>query len=182
MTEAEADPSAQAGMQAGRQAGKGHRPQALRVGLWGAGVMAVALGCAWAEREGIARHLIDSEARRLGLEAAYRIEEIGPGGAVLADLRLGDPSHPDLYVRRIEIGTGFGQGLPAIARLRLEGVRLRGAIKGGRLGFGALDRLLAMRSSAGGGLPDVALDVADARASITGEAGPIGVALAGAGA
>ena len=118
-------------------------PRTGRVRRWalaGAGVVALVLGGVWGMRERIAADVIDRELASLGLPAHYRIESIGLGREVLGAVVVGDPSHPDLTIARVEIVLRYGLGRPAIERIVLVQPRLYGQLRDGRVHFGALDR------------------------------------------
>jgi hypothetical protein len=145
-------------------------PRTGRVRRWalaGAGVVALVLGGVWGMRERIAADVIDRELASLGLPAHYRIESIGLGREVLGAVVVGDPSHPDLTIARVEIVLRYGLGRPAIERIVLVQPRLYGQLRDGRVHFGALDRLIyAPSSGAPVRLPDWALVLTDARGRI----------------
>ena len=145
------------------------------------GLAVLAIGLIWVDRIDIAHRLIDRQIQQLKLSARYRIIAIGTGREVLGDIAIGDPAHPDLFVKRLEITTGWNGGLPAISVLKLVGVRLRGQSSNGHLSFGSLDPVVFAPTQEPFLLPDIALTLRDSVASISGEHGPIGIAISGDG-
>ncbi|MEY2942500.1 MAG: hypothetical protein RLY97_514, partial [Pseudomonadota bacterium] len=149
--------------------------------LWaGAGAAAV-LGAVWAVREPIADQIITSRLADLGLPVRYKIESIGPSEEVLRDVVVGDAAHPDLTIGRMVATTGMHGGVPSITGLRLEGVRITGNLRQGRLGFGALDRLIYGPATGKPSLPDLELTVVDGRGRIGGDFGAVGLGFSGSG-
>ena len=128
-------------------------------------VALTALAIAWLSRERLARAIIAQQLDGLGLPATYRIVSIGPTRQVLADIAIGDRTHPDLTVARAELGISLGFGGPSLGRITLLRPRLYGRYRAGKLSFGSLDKLLF--SSPGTTpfrLPDLDLALDDARA------------------
>lgn len=142
----------------------------------------VAAGALWVERKPIVNHIITDQLRSLDIPASYQLSRVGLRTQRLENLVIGDPAHPDLTAQSIEVDvvpSGFGV---RVTGLRAQGVRLRGRLHDGQLHMGALDKLL----NGGGGagpmtLPDIMVQVVDARASIASDYGPIGVTLDGQG-
>jgi hypothetical protein len=141
-----------------------------------AGAVLVLLSVTWSAREPLAERLITRQLAAMQVPGSYRIIALTPARQELADVVLGDPAHPDLTARRLVLHTG----LAGVAGLEIDGLRLFGRVQGGRLSLGSLDRWLA-QPSAPPTLPDWPATVRDARVSIGGEWGNVGLALAGSG-
>lgn len=135
----------------------------------------------WLTREQIARDIISSELERLGIEATYSINSIGPGEQVLTDLVVGDPARPDFTADRVTVELAYGLGPPEIGRIALFNPRLYGTFVDGKLSFGALDKALFAPSDEPPELPSIDLDLHDGRALIQSEFGPIGFKAEGRG-
>ncbi len=135
----------------------------------------------WWQRRPIAARFVDRALAARGVEGRYRIEAMGVFTQRLAGLSLGDPARPDLVARSVELRLAWGVTGPRLAAVTARGVRLRGALRDGRLSFGAVDRLLSPGGGGGFALPAIDLDVADAALSLATPAGPIGIAVEGSG-
>ncbi len=149
--------------------------------LWAGAGAVVVLGSVWTVREPIADQIIASRLADMGLPVRYKIEQIGPNEEVLRDVVVGDAAHPDLTIARIVAATGLKSGVPSITSLRLEGVRIYGTMQQGRLGFGALDRLIYGPSDGKPSLPDMDLTIVDGRGRISGDFGTVGLGFKGSG-
>lgn len=159
---------------------RGRRSRAGRI-VAGVSVLGLAaVGIVWMQRIPIADHFIAQELAARGVPARYTLTRVGPRTQRLENLVLGDPARPDLTARWIEVDVGYAGFRPAVTRVRASGVRLRGSWQGGILSLGAVDRLM------GGGkgvaaLPDIDLTLADGRATILTDHGPVGAVLNGTG-
>lgn len=155
-----------------------------RLALWGLGglgaVVAGMLGGAWIWRVDLVRALIEQQLEQAHLPARYRIEEVGAGRLVLADVVLGDPRRPDATARRVVVDVGASGTSFSLASVGLEGVRLQGRWQDGHLSLGRLDPLLNS-SSGPSGLPNVELVLHDAQAHLETPAGAIILTAAGSG-
>ncbi len=136
---------------------------------------------AWSVREPIARNFIDHALARRGIEARYKIVELGFRRQRLEDIVLGDPNSPDLVARSAEISFGLSGVSPSIRRISADGVRLRARIADGKLHLGVVDRLLPAPSNEPFHLPDIDLTLSDSRIRLATDAGSIGIALEGSG-
>ena len=105
-------------------------------------VLAAALLGLWLARENIAHKVINSRFEDLGLPATYKIEKIGTSREILTDIVIGDPAHPDLTIERAEVQIEPTFGLPTLGQITLFRPRLYGRIAGGKISFGALDKVL----------------------------------------
>lgn len=131
----------------------------------------------WLSRERIADNVIASQLQRMGIPATYRIERIGGSRQVLADIKVGDPARPDLTIDRAEVEIAYPIGLPRVASVKLLRPRLYGTYRGGKLSVGVLDKLLfpkPPRPKEPFRLPDISLELVDARARLVTDYGPIG--------
>jgi hypothetical protein len=122
-----------------------------RRALLAAAVLALALaGLAllWRERLALAESLVRRVVAAAGVVGAeMRVVEVGPRGALLEDLRVGDP--PDLRIERIALRYSLlGLVRGRIGEVAVGGLRLRGRVADGKLSFGALD---AATQGGGGG-------------------------------
>ena len=145
-------------------------------------LLLVALPAAvWLLRHPIATHFVDRELRRRGVEARYRITELGFGRQVLEDVVIGPVARPDLIARRVVVHTAVGLSGVGLTGLDADGVRLRAAWSGGRLRLGQVDRLLPPPSGRPFRLPDLPLRLSDARVWLATPAGRARLAVDGRG-
>ncbi len=93
-------------------------------------------------RRSLAEYLILRQLREAGVaDASLSVTEIGPRAAAVRDLRLGDG---DLELRELDLGySAAGLLAGRLDSLRAEGLRERGRVSGGEVGFGALDAFWA---------------------------------------
>ena len=144
-------------------------------------VVAIAFVLVWTQRERIADNVIGRELKSRGIPATYRVERIGARRQVLADIVVGNPRHPDLTVARAEVELVYRLGFPGIGRITLVKPRLYGSYRGGKLSFGTLDPLLFTGKKRAFELPRLDLKIADGRALIETDYGPLGIKTAGQG-
>ena len=135
----------------------------------------------WFERYRIADNILARELAGRGIEARYRIEEIGPTRQVLADIVIGDPAAPDLTIERLAIRIRPRFGLPAVTGIEVVRPRLHGTLRDGELSFGTLDPLVFGEGEEPFEFPDLVLAVEDGRGLLETHYGPVGVRLAGRG-
>ena len=152
-----------------------------RVVAIGVGVAALLVGIVWSERGDIADHEIGTILRQKGIPAKWHVASIGLSRQIFTDVVLGDPAHPDLTIDRVETTTGLQGGVPGLNNVTLVNPRLHGVLRGGRLSFGSLDKLIYGPSTAPFRLPELALRIDNGRGEIAGDAGVIGLGLTGAG-
>jgi len=153
----------------------------LRIAGGVALLLVMAGGGLWLARKPIADSFIAGALRELGIEGRYEIVRIGPRTQRLENLVLGDSARPDLSARWVEVDLGYGLFSARVTGVRAGGVRLRGRLHDGTLDLGSLNKLL---EGGGGGkteLPDIRLQLLDARASIATDFGPLGFSLGGTG-
>ncbi len=137
---------------------------------------------AWVERKSIADNAIANELERLGLPATYEVEQIGGSRQVLTNIVIGDPERPDMTVERARVALEWGMFEPRISLITLEKARLYGTYRGGELSFGSLDSLLFDPTSVdAASLPDIDIELIDARASVDSDYGPVGFKAEGKG-
>jgi translocation and assembly module TamB len=159
----------------------GRRRRGRWIALAVAGLFVAVLLILWLERKDIASNYVDRELARRGVRASYKVSRLGFGVQRLDHLVLGDPANPDLTARWVELRLSWGFRKPRISLVTARGVRLYGRVKGGRLRFGELDKLLPKPSGAPFRLPDQNIDLADAAVRIDTPGGRIGAALEGKG-
>lgn len=135
----------------------------------------------WVNRETIADGLITSQLKSMGLEASYEIEEIGPRRQVLRHIVIGDPAKPDLTLDRAVVLISPRFGIPGIDEIDLDGLRLFGSYRDGKLSFDSLDPVLFSGDGGSFEFPNYQLKLDDARARFDTDYGNIGVKLSGAG-
>jgi translocation and assembly module TamB len=135
----------------------------------------------WLERKDIAAGYADRELARRGVRATYQVKRLGFGTQRIENLVLGDPAHPDLTARWVELRLSWGFRRPRVSLITARGVRLYGRVAGGKLRFGELDKLLPAPTGAPFRLPDQNVDLADAAVRLDTPAGRIGLAIAGRG-
>ena len=135
----------------------------------------------WSQRRPIAIHYIDRELARRGVQAHYEIRQLGFGRQQLDNVRIGDPAHPDLVARWIEIELSWGFRSPRLSKVTARGVRLFGRVAEGKLSLGQIDRLLPPPSGKPFSLPDLDVDVDEAAMRLDTPAGRIGLAIRGEG-
>jgi hypothetical protein len=166
----------------GPQDGTPRRRRVRRIALGAAAVALLPLGGAWLTRERIAGNVIDGYLEESGVPATYDIVAIGPRMQVIENLVVGDPARPDLTVRRLEVEIGVGWTGPEVTHVKVEGARLFGSLRGGKVSLGALDPLVFTGSDEPPRLPDIGVTLEDARALVDSDYGRIGVKLEGEGA
>ncbi|MEQ1724443.1 MAG: YdbH domain-containing protein [Sphingopyxis sp.] len=145
------------------------------------GGAALAALIAWLNRGAIVEGYVDSMLAEKGVDASYHIDHIGLGTQRLTNVVIGDPARPDLTASIVEITMQYGITGPSIASVRASGVRLRGRWTGDKLSFGAVDKLLPDDDSTPPELPDIALMLVDAGATIDTPWGRIGLGAGGSG-
>lgn len=144
-------------------------------------LLALVLLVLWFERKNIASDYIDRELARRGVRATYSVKHLGFGRQAVENLVLGDPAHPDLTARYVELHLSWGFRRPRVALIVARGVRLYGRVTGGKVHFGEVDKLLPPPSGAPFRLPDQDVDIADAAVRLDTPAGRIAAAVAGKG-
>ncbi len=146
-----------------------------------AGVSLVAVTGVWIARKDIARGYADAELKRRHVPARYEITEIGPSLQRLEHVVIGDPARPDLTAQWVEVETRTGLTSVAVKRIRAGGVRLRAGYANGALKLGALQKLLPSPDGTPFALPDIDVDLRDARARLDTPYGAVGARIDGKG-
>ena len=148
----------------------------------GGGLVALALGAGWIEREPIVAHFVDRSLAARHVPARYAIAAIGPFAQRLENVSIGDPGAPDLVAREVEVGLGYGLSGPYVTRVRAAGVRLSARLAGGRVSVGLLDRLLPAPSGRQPlALPAIDITLDDARLMLATPVGAVAVTVNGSG-
>jgi translocation and assembly module TamB len=135
----------------------------------------------WLQRKPIAADFLDRELARRNVHATYEVKRIGFRTQRLENLVIGDPRHPDLVARWVEVRLQWRLGTPRVTLITARGVRLNARLANGRISMGEVDRLLPPPSGLPFRLPDQAVDVADATIRFDTPAGRVGIALEGKG-
>jgi translocation and assembly module TamB len=147
-------------------------------------LIAVAFGStlAWLARKPIADSALRQSLANRGIKASYEVKSIGTKWQRLENVRLGDPHSPDLTAEWVEVRLNAGlRGISATA-IRAGHVRLKGQLTEGRLTLGSLDKLLPKsEGNTPFALPDIDLDLNDARLRLETPFGVIGTRLDGTG-
>lgn len=146
-----------------------------------AGAVIILVAGVWLVREPIADRFISDQLDSRGVPATYRIDAIGFRSERLSNVVIGDPAHPDLTAKRVEVLLGYGWSGPYVSGIRAEGVRLYGRFVDDRLSFGSLDKFRDPTSTDPFALPDLSVVLSDARARVETPWGAIGAALNGGG-
>ncbi len=145
-------------------------------------LLMVLLAIAWWQRTQIADKFVQDTIAGYDVEASYEIDNVGIRTQSVKNLVLGDPDNPDLTVRSLEVDLSLGFSGVAIQWIRAKGVRLRGKLlEDGTIQLGELDKFLDPESEEPFRLPDFALDLEDASASLATPWGNLGIALEGFG-
>ncbi|MDQ2879319.1 MAG: hypothetical protein M3R41_09635, partial [Pseudomonadota bacterium] len=144
-------------------------------------LVAIMLAALWIERRPLASGFIDRTLRDKGVAARYRIADLGLGGQRLTNVVIGDPAHPDLVADWIETRTSIGLSGIGLAGVKAGHVRLRARWAGGKVSFGALDRLLPAPSGKPFALPSFFATIPDARIRFETPYGVVGLKLSGTG-
>jgi hypothetical protein len=158
------------------------RPRRGRIVAAAAAVLLLlALVLLWGRREPIARDYVDRALAARGVPGSYRIKRLGVTHQRLENVVLGDPGAPDLTAETVDIELGLRAGMPALKSITARGVRLYGRLVDGRLSLGTVDRLLPAPSGAPFALPDLHVNLDDARMRLATPWGLVGLALSGRG-
>lgn len=145
------------------------------------GFVLVIAALAWLTREEIADNLIGDQLDQIGLAATYDIERIGPNQQILTNIVIGNPDRPDLTIERAVVNIEYGFGFPVIGLITLDKMRLFGSYRDGVLSFGALDPVLFTDTGKPPVLPEIMLELIDARGLVETDFGPVGLKAEGKG-
>jgi translocation and assembly module TamB len=144
-------------------------------------VLLLAIAVVWSQRKPIARDYVDRSLAARGVRGSYRITELGVTHQRLENVVLGDPAAPDLTAASVDLELSLGFGVPTVRSITAQGVRLRGRLVDGKLSLGTVDRLLPAPSAGPFALPDLHVDLSDARMRLETPWGAAGLALTGRG-
>ena len=153
-----------------------------RISLGLVAVAVLMLAMLWLGRKPLAEGALERALASRGVQASYTVKSIGLRWERIENVRIGDPKQPDLTADWVEIRLGGGfPGLSATA-IRAGGVRLRGRLVDGSVSLGSVDKLLPK----GDGktpfaLPDLDVDLSDARMRLDTPYGVVGAKLDGKG-
>jgi len=149
---------------------------------WGLLLLIVAaVAVVWLSRIRIATGFVEREFARRGVQATYKVTQVGFRTQRIENLVIGDPRAPDLTARWAEVDVTLGWRRIRADLIRARGVRLHGRIVNGRLSFGEVDKLLPPPSGKPFRLPNQRVEVADASLRLDTPAGRIGLSIEGAG-
>jgi translocation and assembly module TamB len=157
------------------------RSRARRVAFVIGVILLVALVVLWTQRKPIAGNFVADALEQRGVAARYEIAKIGFRTQRLEKISIGDPARPDLTADWAEILIAIRTSGPTVTGIRAGGVRLRGRLVDGTVSFGSVDRLLPAPSGKPFALPDLDLDLSDARMRLDLPNGPVGLKLDGRG-
>ncbi len=147
-----------------------------------AGLLLLALAAGWLSRKRIADDVIADQLAALDLPATYTVERIGVRTQVLRDVVVGNPQRPDFTAERLIVVTVPRFGIPGIGRITAVRPRLYGSLRGGKLSFGSLDKLLFEGPKQERfQLPELDVAIIDGRGRLDSDYGPVGFKLEGAG-
>ncbi|WP_242122826.1 YdbH domain-containing protein [Sphingobium sp. Sx8-8] len=147
----------------------------------GTGSLALILAALWTQRAPIAENFISRELNRRGVQGSYDLTNIGLRTQRIENIVLGDPAHPDLTARWVEVDIAFTGLAPQVAAVRAGGVRMRGSLHDGVLSLGEIDKFRDPASTAPFSLPDILLALNDARLRLDTDAGIVGMQIDGRG-
>ncbi len=152
-----------------------------RVTLVLAAVLGLALATLWSQRTPIAERFVERELAARGVRASYSIAQVAVRTQRVENLVLGDPAHPDLTARSVEVDIAYGGIIPRVGAIRARGVRIYGSLDNKGLHLGELDKFRDTTSTDPLALPDIDLAMADGRARLETPVGPVGLVINGAG-
>lgn len=136
---------------------------------------------AWSQRIAIADRALRDQLAQYDVAVDYQIIEIGPRFQRLRNVIIGDPENPDFTAKEIDIDVKISFTGAVLRTIWVRGAALNGRIVNGALSFGELDKLLESDSDEPFEFPDLALDIANSKASIDTQWGQIGVGINGRG-
>jgi len=153
-----------------------------RVLLAGVALVGLASGLVWFQRQQIAQGALDRVLADRGVPARYTVRDIGLRWQRIEKLSIGDPRDPDLTADWADVRMTAGWGGVRATAIRAGGVRLKARYDGKQLQLGALDRLMPKPDPGKPfALPDLDLDIRDARVRLETPYGRIGARIDGAG-
>jgi translocation and assembly module TamB len=144
-------------------------------------VLLLAAAGAWNERRTLAEGAIANALAARGVNASYRVADIGLRWERLENVVIGDPRNPDLTADWAEVRVAATIGGLKATAIRAGGVRLRGRLINGKVSFGEIDKLIPVSTGAPFTLPDLDVDLSDARIAMVTAYGDVGARLDGRG-
>ncbi len=106
-------------------------------------LLVIAVAAIWIWRRSIADNYIRDELEKRGVAATYQLDRVGFRTQQVSNLVIGDPSNPDLTVRRAVIQLKVQwNGSFKVYRVAARGVRLKGRMVGNKVSWGQVDKLL----------------------------------------
>lgn len=141
----------------------------------------VLLLIAWWQRNSIADRFVQSELEARGVRATYKIDQVGFRTQRIRNLVIGDPAHPDLVAKLVEVDVALNFTGAVLRDVRADGVKMRGRFVDGKLSFGELDKFSDPDSKEPFKWPDIGLIVKNVQVRIDTPWGVIGAGLNGKG-
>lgn len=145
------------------------------------GVLLLGFAILWFNRIDLADDYARSELDRLGVEAAFEIDDIGFDKQVIRNLVLGDPANPDLTAELVEIGNSVSTDGAGVNWVRASGVKLFARYENGKLSLGELEKFMDPEDDSPLALPDIWLGLDKAQMRIDSAYGVLGLSLNGEG-
>ena len=143
--------------------------------------LVVAALFAWMQRESIARNIVGNILDEQGIAATYEFESIKLDQQIVRNLVIGAPDNPDMTIDRLILDIRPDLSGPKVEKVRVEKLRVFGQYRDGKLSFGALDKFLFTESDTAPELPDLILNLVDARGLVETDYGNVGFAVDGSG-
>lgn len=121
------------------------------------------LGVAYWQRTTIADRYVQAQLKKYGVQARYKITDIGLRTQRLENVIIGNPNNPDLTVRVAEIDLSINFDGATLRDVRASGVRLNGRYDGTKISFGALDKFKDLENDKPFEIPDIGLKLGNVR-------------------
>ncbi len=133
--------------------------------LFGAVILLIIilLSVAYWQRLTLADGLVRDQLKEYGIDAKFTVKDIGLRTQRLENVVIGDPAKPDLTADWVELDVAINFSGVTPRDVRASGVRLNGRYADGKLSFGQLDKFSDPASKEPFELPDIALEVNNAR-------------------
>jgi len=145
-------------------------------------IFVIALGILWTQRRPIADSFLSNELKARGVQATYRLDQVGLRTQRISNIVIGDPARPDLTARSALIQMRIRwDGSVHVFRIVARGVRLRGRLIPGRVSWGQVDKLLPPPSGKPFSFPNLVVELDDSTIALTSRYGILGIAVQGAG-
>jgi translocation and assembly module TamB len=120
------------------------------------------LGVAYWQRTTIADRYVQAQLKKYGVQARYKITDIGLRTQRLEDVVIGNPDSPDLTVKVAEIDLSINFDGATLRDVRASGVQLNGRFDGKKISFGALDKFKDPKNNKPFEIPDIGLKLSNA--------------------